>query len=97
MVACGFIVVFIHSDGSNDASVNWFHHQTQITYNNFINSIRKTRFGFDAKRDGAVPNKLTAVSWNDGAQDQLRASFANFHEWESKRIVVNKQNPGKDL
>ena len=85
-------VVFIHSDGSNDASVNRFHHQTQITYNSFINSIRKTRFGFDAERDGAIPNKLTAVSWNDGAQDQLKASFANFHEWESKRIIVNKQN-----
>ena len=75
--------------------LTWFHHQSQVTYNNFIDSIRKTRFGFDPIRDGDVPNHLTAVSWNDGAQDQLKASFANFDEWKAKHIIVNKQNPAR--
>ena len=84
--ALGYLV-FTRSDGSQAASVKRFLHQAK-TNEDFINTIRKSKFNYDSTSGEEVPPIATAVAWHDGASDQLECTNIQ----NTERIHCNKHS-----
>ena len=84
------------SENSNDDGVVRSSKESRIAskyrhliYHPFIDHIRITRYDWDPVTNPDVPNSLSAVSWMDGANGQLKKITCEKNlEFEKKRKVV---------
>jgi hypothetical protein len=85
-------VVFTRSSGESHATIRRFLHQHKC-YLEFISKIRQSQFS--CQNDDEPPLRCTAVSWNDGASDQLVANRMDSGQFKKERVITNKQNAAR--
>ena len=61
----------------------------------FLMPLGQDRFQYNPVEGSEVPVHLKAVCWNDGANDQLKASIENQQAWKINNITTNKQSAAK--